>query len=225
MILQLYILFCLKGGSLPPFILGLLCALSLLFLLLVRSLLARNFFISNGFVLRGPGIREKPFPRPLLFIPDPCFSRLISLAEPYTSHHIVTITMNLVDLSITLKHSKLIMRCDIRSDQIASVEERQIEININPAALRKQSKAKERTPPHHTVCSNVGKRGRERGKEGREHTLDFLISILMGTPSNLKSFWILDRRNRSKKPGISFVLQKNAKVGGRDLTWESESES
>lgn len=86
MILQLYILFCLKGGSLPPFILGLLCAFSLLFLLLVRSLLARNFFISNGFVLRGPGMREKPFPRPLLFIPDPCFNRLISLAEPYTSH-------------------------------------------------------------------------------------------------------------------------------------------
>jgi hypothetical protein len=57
-----------------------------------------------------------------------------------------------------------------------------------------------------------------RGEE-RNHTLDFLISILIGTPSSLKSLWILDRRNRSKKPGISFVLQKNAKVGGRDLTW------
>jgi hypothetical protein len=46
------------------------------------------------------------------------------------------------------------------------------------------------------------------------------MSILIGTPSSLKSFCILDRRNRSKKPGISFVLQKNAKVGGRDFTWE-----
>ena len=225
MILQLYILFCLKGGSLPPFILGLLCAFSLLFLLLVRSLLARNFFISNGFVLRGPGMREKPFPRPLLFIPDACFNRLISLAEPYTSHSYNHNELSWLGHYIEAFLIDHALWHQIRSNQIASVEERQIEINIHPAALRKQSKAKERTPPHHTVCSNVGKRGRERGKEGREHTLDFLISILMGTPSNLKSFWILDRRNRSKKPGISFVLQKNAKVGGRDLTWESESES
>ena len=59
----------------------------------------------------------------------------------------------------------------------------------------------------------------QRKWKERKHTFDFLMSILIGTPSSLKSFWILDRRNRSKKPGISLVLQKNAKVGGRDLTW------
>ena len=78
-----YLLFCLMGGSLPPFLLGVLMAFSLLLLLLIRSLFCLSFLISYGLFLRGPAGLEYPFPPPLLVLALPVLSRDISTAEPW----------------------------------------------------------------------------------------------------------------------------------------------